>query len=307
MRYGPRLRHTSYDAVLKIPAATSGKVAIEHDDKPEDTTLVTGTLRTLFFGQPQERLYFPHATRWHRLVEKDYGTWMTDLPIEQRQMDALIRPAKGHVLVGGLGLGYAVVALAVKRSVKQIVVVERSADIIKLVWEPTVARVHHWCALAHVPVPKLAVVHADLFKYLRKRQKDGLGLLGLYDWALFDIWQGDGEITFHRKVVPLRKLAHGIVTEVACWNEDIMRAQLLNGLRSRIEMMGHPTLSSMVKLSDLSATKGQSIYTRWAVPFWRWYRDDGQQRSVAEVMTYATEYVRSYGMQPSAPRPRRIR
>jgi hypothetical protein len=271
-----------YDGVLDIPEAESGPVSIVHRIEPAGTTIRSGNMRTAIFGQRAEEIHYEEPTRWHTLSEEGFGVWMTDLPIEQRQMDELIQnKASGRVLVGGLGVGYAAVALAHRPRVKQIVVVERSQDIINLVWEST---------LAKVPDPsKLTIVNADLFDYLKARES-------FFTWGLFDIWQGDGETTFHTTVVPLRKLADGMVRTVECWNEDIMRAQLFQGMESRLLWLDHPQAKQIVGCDlDVLATDNESIYIQWAVPFWRWYRENKAWLTGDEIAHTMRRYVTCYG------------
>jgi hypothetical protein len=271
-----------YDHVLDIPEGESGPVRISYRIEPAGKAMRSDNMRTVVFGQRGEALCYPHETRWHELSEEKRGVWMTDLPIEQRQMDDLIQKASGRVLVGGLGVGYAAVALAHRPRVKQIVVVERSQHIINLVWEAT---------LAKVPDPsKLTIVKADLFKYLKARES-------FFTWGLFDIWQGDGESTFHQTVVPLRGLADGMVRTVECWNEDIMRAQLLQGMESRLHWLDHPMAKQIVgcDLDVLCDDTVQSPYVKWAVPFWRWYREHKAALDSMEIAHMMRRYVACYG------------
>lgn len=266
-----------YEGVLDIPAGKSGPVSIEHEVKPAGAPVVISNMRLAMFGQRSSPpLVFDHATRWHRLVEKRYGLWMTDLPIEQRQHDDALIGYKGRVLVGGLGVGYAVTAIAKKAHVDRVVVVERSKHIAKLVWDHT----------RHADKGELVVM--DLFTYLRDTTEK-------FDRAFFDIWQGDGEHVFHSVVVPLRRLAVGKVARVDCWNEDIMRGQLLMGMTSRVMMLNHsPQVQpihapSIDQLCD-GATGPGAIYVNWALPFYRWYRRERPD------MTYALDKARLYAM-----------
>jgi hypothetical protein len=276
-------RTSTYANVLDIPEGTSGPITISHKVEPPGTVLKSGNLRTMVFGQKGKAITFPEETRWHFLSEEGHGIWMSDLPIEQRQHDEILAKAHGKVLVGGLGLGYAVVALAQMKRVKEIVVVERSADIIKLVWDATMAKVPE-----RVPV---SVVHADLFDYLKDRPR-------FFTWGFFDIWQGDGETTFHETVVPLRELAHGMVRTVECWNEDIMRAQLFQGMQSRLLMLRNTAAAEVFGTAiniDLLCLGGPSIYQQWSVPFWRWYRDHGAGLGDEQIDLASRRYVLGYG------------
>jgi hypothetical protein len=271
-----------YENVLDIPAGHSGPVDVKHVIKPAGTPVILSNMRTAMFGQtPLPPLTFDHDTRWHFLEERRYGVWMSDLPIEQRQHDEAFIGYKGRVLVGGLGLGYAVTVLAQKRHVERIVTVERSKHISKLVWEHT----------KHEGKGELVV--ADLFHYLRATTEK-------FDRAFFDIWQGDGESTFHQVVVPLRKLAVGKVKRVDCWNEDVMRGQLLMGITSRLMMLQRdPRVTPAnfdLQIDSLCEKRSGlgAIYVNWALPFWRWYRREAPKMSEAQEM--ASTYARVYGL-----------
>jgi len=277
-----------YDGVLDIPEGKVGKFRIRHIEYPAGHTLKSGNLRTALFGQESEELTYDHPTRWHELTENG-GVWMTDLPIEQRQHDELLSRARGRVLVGGLGIGYAVVALAARSKVTEIVVIERSPEIIKLTWKATVER-----AKTINPKIKLKVVEADLFTYLKNRQRLKKAKPE-FTWAFFDIWQGDGETTFHTKVVPLRQLAHGVCSSVTCWNEDVMRGQLLMGLHTRVMLLDHDEVG--MTLEELTKER-DSIYTDWAIPFWRWIQDNPAltQKKNRDLLGFIMgQYVQNYG------------
>jgi len=297
MKIGNRI---TYAHVLDIPESTHGDVSIVHNHKPAGTTMESTNLRTALFGQKGGTVTFPQATRWHELTEKGYGTWMTDYPIEQRQHDEMLIGAHGRVLVGGLGLGYAVVALARKPRVRHIVVVERSPSVIALVWNATILNVRSFRERC-----TLQVVCDDIHHYVDTTPS------GHFDWAFFDTWQADGEATFHDTVVPLRRAARAKrVPVVRCWNEDIMRGQLLNGLDSRLRMIrmvrdvdtaadetpeSHQDVVAMLRKStdlDKLATPDGTCWIDWAAPFWAWYRDVDPDDATANqaAMFYAQQY-----------------
>lgn len=133
---------------------------------------------------------------------------------------------------------------------------------------------------------KAHIVCADLFDYLK-------GLERTFDHGFYDIWQSDGEHTFHTVVVPLRKLSRDRVGNVVCWNEDIMRGQLLLGIHSRAMAMGlkmgppFPTLEVLTTPTD-------SIYVDWAVPFWKAVARLGDEPT--RIMELGRRYVSAYGI-----------
>ncbi len=273
-----------WNLYLDIPEGSSGDVHVKHAHKPAGHVFETSNLRTSFFGQRPKSISFDEPTRWHLLEEEDHGLWMTDYPIEQAQHDALLKNVSGPVLVGGLGIGYAATMLARRRSIPRVTVVERSADIIRLV-EP------------HLKVPrgKLEIIEADLFDYLKAKP-----MATAFDWAFYDIWQSDGEGTFFKVVIPLRELSEARwvpPNRVICWNEDVMRGQLKLGLQSRLMFSQHtnPNVDTAT-LEELSEPKDGDgdIWWNWSVPFFRWVRslDDFQRERFSHdgIVTYGDLY-----------------
>ena len=271
-----------YTGIIDIPEGQSGRVRVSHDLRPPGYEFDTVSGRTaLLAGHKGDLVSFDHRTRWHKVTETGRGTWMTDWPIEQYQHDAMLyRPeVRGDVLVGGLGVGYAALLLARRTNVKSITVVERSKDIIKLVWDATLKQARGR--------QKLRIVHADLFKYLRRTNDK-------FDFGFYDIWQSDGETTFHTMINPLRKLSRGKVRRVECWNEDIMRGQLFMGLHTKIQFM----MSDHIELPkspafdiDFLCSKNKSIYLDWAIPFWKWFKAVKDSVTPNYVLSVAREYV----------------
>jgi len=212
---------------------------------------------------------------------------MTDYPIEQAQHDTHLEGFHGTVIIGGLGLGYAANTLLKRPEIDRIVVVEKSQEVIQLV-APYI-----WDSGAHGP-NRCEVVHADLFEYLEeeKHTQDSES----FDFAFYDIWQSDGETTFHDYVVPLRQLSWSCgIDEVVCWNEDIMRGQLYNGLRSRMAMLSgdwarlDPTTAIDI---DLLCNYSENKWFDWSVPFFKGIKEERYTASDLEIAGY---YVQSYG------------
>lgn len=242
-------RRRVYHGVLNIPEGRAGQFQIVHDRRPPGTTFPLVTVRTAIpGGDALGTVSCAEPTRWHKLLE-DGQVWMSDYPIEQAQHDAALTPIRnGRVLVGGLGLGYAATVLARRPRIREVVVVEKAPEVCELVGP--------WL-LADEPGAraKVTLVRQDLFAYLRSRS-------GKFTWAFYDIWAGDSEHVFFSTVVPLLQLSVGLVTHrPICWNEHVMRSQLLLSLRFRCLL-----------LQDLgrSATPTGELWHDWAVPFFQW-------------------------------------
>ena len=278
-----------YDKALNIPAATSGKFSIKHLIKKAGTKLPTATARTALFGGHENKdLIFMDQTTWHSLTEED-GVWMTALPIEQFQHDTMLyEKVYGTVLIGGLGLGYAAQLIASQPQVDRIIVVEESQDVVDLVWK-------------HLRFPKeveTIIEVADLFDYLKLSKiavKKSSNNDEVFDCGFYDIWKSDGEYTFHHTVVPLRKLSSTVVNgPIYCWNEDIMRSQLLMSLnhasiwlKNTIPEMKHMNLD---ELSEFNTEIG--ICHNWKVPYYKAVKNNVFAVDDTDAMV---KYVQMYG------------
>lgn len=143
--------------------------------------------------------------RVHELVSDADGVWMTDLPEELNQIAEVLHrmPPRGHVLVGGLGLGILPAMIANRRVVDSVTVVELSPDVGALT-----AR------------PGYSVVYTDIAEYLRTCPR--------YDYWYLDTWQGQNEGCWWDTVMPLRRIIGNRFgrQQVWCWSEDIMLGQV---------------------------------------------------------------------------------
>ncbi|MCS7220272.1 MAG: hypothetical protein N0A15_03040 [Anaerolineae bacterium] len=102
--------------------------------------------------------------------------WMSDTPQERLMMYNNARASNGHVLIGGLGLGLYPQYVAPRA--RSITVVERSADIIAIVW-PVIEPV--LCALPNGPCPRLVI--ADVETFLQRSPDER------YDTIFLDTWE----------------------------------------------------------------------------------------------------------------------
>jgi len=273
---------------LDIPAAKSGDWEVRHDIKPAGTKLRTANMRTAMFnGDEAEEHVYTKRTRWHQLWEGE-SLWMSDVPIEQAQHEREIGDMTGRVLVGGLGLGLACKILARNPKVSHITVVEKSKDVINLVAPYT-----QYTDTGRGDL--VEVVHPDLFEYLTDPTDR-------FDNAFYDIWASDGEGTFHEMVVPLRALSEDVVDNVVCWNEGVMRGQLVQNLHTRLLFASPehraafkdakmPTIEQMAKPRD--PKERGAIYWNWGVAFWCWVAD--AKPSLEEATDAARAYGHLYG------------
>ena len=87
----------------------------------------------LFQGHRRGEVFFDSDVVMPALYEKtpaEFRVWMGISPAEMMSQRAGVRAAKGHVLIGGLGLGWLLWKVADKKSVTKITVVEKSQEIL---------------------------------------------------------------------------------------------------------------------------------------------------------------------------------
>lgn len=204
-----------YESPINLPERTLGKFSVRHQIV-KDKTPVIGTRQAYTRGIQPVTLKLKEPLLIHQLFEEGHGLWMTDLPEELNQIEEMLYNVKpqGRVLVGGLGLGIAAKRLTQIMGVTDVVVVERSRNIIKLCHEGV-----------------YDVVCADIKKYL-----EGYSIQQTnkpFDFYLLDTWGGTNEATWWETVMPLRRVIRnrwGSKPTIHCWAEDIMLGQVRRSL-----------------------------------------------------------------------------
>lgn len=209
-----------YSPGLRLPESISWNWSIRHViTEPGERMTVVSHRNAVFMGMQPTYTVAPGKVVTVELHEKckegDKG-WMSDSPQEVEQHVRQLKLARGRVLVGGLGIGLAVAILARNRRVREIVVVEKSPDVVRLV-SP-----HAWKFVERIDRgPSLTVVNSCLFEYLKSAGHKP------FDFAFLDIWMPTGQTVFADTVLPLRKLAKRIVNgPIECWNELEMLGQM---------------------------------------------------------------------------------
>lgn len=199
---------------VKIPKDVSGKFEITHS--MESKFDIVSMREAFLTGKRPMQAKLLEPIKITRLTEGGV-VWMSDLPIEVRQAQEIVAIAKprGRVLVGGLGLGIWASLVAKRKTVTEVVVVEKSADVLRLVGP-------------YLP-KKVTLVQDDFMEYVRK-------LVGWnFDCALVDVWRGTSEGEWWDTVFPLRRLIAQSFgrCSVHCWAEDIMRGQIMRSLTTK--------------------------------------------------------------------------
>lgn len=109
-------------------------------------------------------------------VLENGNEWMTLTPVDMDTSREAIEAAHGRVITFGLGLGYYAFHASEKDEVSEVVVVERSAEVIKLFSE---------VLLPHFPhKEKIKIIEADAFRYAEEQMPREH-----FDLAFVDTWR----------------------------------------------------------------------------------------------------------------------
>ena len=139
-----------------------GIVANEVERLPDGTEIIP----LGFFEEP-----FPFLA-----VLEGGNEWMTLTPVDMDTSQDAIREAKGRVITFGLGLGYFAFHASEKEEVREVVVVERSAEVIRLFTE---------VLLPHFPhKEKIRIIEGDAFRYAEDEMPKEA-----FDFAFVDTWR----------------------------------------------------------------------------------------------------------------------
>ena len=148
-----------------LPKGVSGSVRVEHFEVSEEQSELLGVVSQL--SQEDRWWEYVPPGRYARLTIGG-KLFMTDSLFEKFSALPFIDNARGEVLVTGLGLGMVVPPLMAKRDVKRVTIIEKDADVIRLI-EP------------HMRFgTRLKVVHADAYTWDGGTAK--------YDTIFHDIW-----------------------------------------------------------------------------------------------------------------------
>jgi len=118
-------------------------------------------------------------------VKNRWGQWMVDDPPQQRAMEIYCKAAKGEVLCAGLGLGLMLHELAKNKKVTHVVTVERSQEVIDLVWD-------------YCPYNSMTLVVDDFWEFVEKSDTQ-------WDMILVDLWVSsckEDKIRIFNEIVP---------------------------------------------------------------------------------------------------------
>ena len=176
-----------------------------------------------------ERFEFP-------AVLEDGNEWMTLTPVDLDTAEEAIEAAHGDVVTFGLGLGYYAYMVSEKETVRRVVVVEKSAEVIALFRRYILPQFAHG--------DKIEIVEADAFEYA-ERVMPGEG----FDVAFVDTWRDASDGTpMYKRMKKLEKLNTG--THFLYWIENFLIS------RARAERFAE--IEAAIENGDANAPKSYS-------------------------------------------------
>jgi hypothetical protein len=179
-----------------IPESTYGIASVEHFTVSESESR---------FSSLRRGGYVPSG-RYAKL-KVNGCLMMSDTYMEHNTNYEVVRQAKGHVLIAGLGLGMILHPILAKKEVLSVTVIEKYADVIALVG-PTVK--HN----------KLTIIEGDIYEW-----KPAKGTK--YDCIYFDVWadQSTDDLEDMRKL-HLRFRSYKVKDGwMNSWRRDILKAE----------------------------------------------------------------------------------
>ena len=174
-----------------------------------DDIIKNGYIEIPQLGYFSEKFIFP--TVFENGVE-----WMAIKPNEIETMKEAIEKARGSVLVYGLGLGYFAYMISIKNNVKDITIIERDENVIKLFKEHILPQFEN--------KRKISVIQADAFDFAENEMGKSK-----YDFVFTDLWHdvSDGTEMYIKMKKHESKLPDA---EFSYWIEN----SILSAIRVRI-------------------------------------------------------------------------
>lgn len=170
-----RYRNDPYYRTVRFPEMKVGKRTMTTESYQPYEPFVCGhpILQADLRELPQLGV-FAEEYRFHAILENGVE-WMTVTPNEIETMKESIESAHGRVVTFGLGLGYFAFCAAEKKTVEEVTVIERDAELIRLFQEHLLPMFPHR--------EKIRIVCGDAFDYAEHQmKKEG------FDFAFVDLW-----------------------------------------------------------------------------------------------------------------------
>lgn len=170
--------------VEKLPEGQLGLAKLTHVEVSEQAASFSRVRAVVTGGREQ-----PINAGTYAQLHVGSVLMMSDTQMERRSNYEVVRKARGHVFIAGLGLGMILHPILTKEEVTQVTVVEKYGDVIQLV-SPTLPNQE-----------KLQIIEADVLDW-----KPAKGTR--FDTIYFDIWPDIVEENLDDMAVLHRRFAH---------------------------------------------------------------------------------------------------
>lgn len=192
----------------------SGNVRVVHLT-PSERTAQFSMLRSMFCGRGTVL-----AGETICQIYAGKTLWMSDTRDERADHWKAKSMARGHVLIGGLGLGMFALVCALKPEVDRVTVVELNSDVIDLVLSHLQAAMQD----CEVDTDKLDVIEADVLEWVPPK-----GMV--FDTVWFDIWSSLclDNLPEYQKLN--RRFGRKTRVWRGCWGEQILKKARRNRFR----------------------------------------------------------------------------
>jgi len=160
------------------------------------------------------------------LTEND-ATWMSITPLELESQGIGVQLARGHVLIHGLGMGWAVAATAFREAVSAVTVVERDPQVRDLI-----AAIDPFAQLPEMARRKIAVIAGDAMDYNPARP---------VDFLMPDIWR---PLINDTRIAEVRAMqARAQATAIHFWGQEL---ELARHARAAGRALDHAGLAATI-------------------------------------------------------------
>jgi hypothetical protein len=261
-----------------LPKKKFGKFEIKYVSHKKGESLPVIDMRMAFMTglRPSNTVLKNNWTEMQLLI--DGNKWMSTHPTENIWQVAPTRKAHGDVLVGGLGLGFALYEMMNNPKIKSITCIEIEKDLIKF---------------CEKYFPKVLFICEDIFQVLKE-------LKYKFDFIYLDTWTGTNECEFYDTVAPLRKLALPLIKKnsqknLYCWAEEVMRGQFILAIQSRclfykMDDSKKEMIEKALKSDEMSKTNKviYDFFNKYSIKEMS-EKDSNQINSIAQEFVYNWE------------------
>lgn len=222
---------------IQIPEAVFGNWELKYESyQPYEAFVYNDILVDEDFREIPRLGFFDEELSFPAVLESG-NEWMTITPNEIETMRSVVEAAEGNVITFGLGLGYFTYMASEKEQVKNVTVIEKDEDIIRLFEKYILPQFPH--------KEKIEIICMDAFDYAKRNLSDRN-----FDYAFVDLWHdaSDG-VNLYLKMRKLEKVSPN--TKYFYWIE--------NTLLSRLRWYTFEVICDALKtknLGDLLQTQG---------------------------------------------------